>query len=560
MHMKKEVTKRGNKHILIGLSWPYANGRLHIGNIGSSLPADAIARYHRMVGNSVAFVSGSDCYGTPILVAAKAAGVSPKDLSDKFHKRHSDDFLSLGFTFDNYTKTTSEFHNSFVQKFHAEMYRDEFIFERSAKQLYCEPCNRYLPDRYVEGTCPHCKGESKGDSCDHCGKMIEAEELLDPKCKLCNAVPVPRDTRQLYLAMSRLQETVQTYFDKRKPTWANNAVGMTGRYLKEGLRDRAISRNIEWGVELPSLAKTTFGFSDKELDEKRIYIWAENVLGYFSACAEYCEKNGLDASAFLVDGGKDSSERIHYYVHAKDNIPFHSLILPSLLLANKERSYHLPDIIVSSEYIKISDSKISKSKGNLITCEELVGMYCPDMVRYYFLRNINDKKDVNFSHEDFKAVINAELVNSFSNLVNRTLSFVKSKFDGKVKVEKSTKACKVVENTYTDVGRLLAEGKVNRALARAMDLVSHANKLFDEKAPWVSIKTNPEQCMRDITSVLSIIANLCRILHPFIPYATTRLGEWLRVPLAGDTSALWKSFSLNKDFTIGDIEILYSRI
>ena len=536
------------KKVLIGLSWPYANGRLHIGHVASSLPADALARFHRMNGAEVSFISGSDCYGTPILVAAKSEGVTPTQLSDKYHEHHQRDFASLNFSFDNYTKTTTKHHGEFVRNFHKAMWTKDKnkIYVKSEPQLYCTPCAKYLPDRYVEGTCPHCRAEAKGDSCDNCGKILEPEELLNPRCKLCSTAPEARNTKQLYLALSKLQDDLASFYDKRKNSWANNAVGLTGRYLNEGLHDRAITRNIEWGVELPPEAKDAFGLSDEELSEKKIYIWAENVLGYLSATAEV-KSNWKE---FLQDG-KDTT-LMHYYVHAKDNIPFHSIILPGLLLAGNKAggNWHLPDIIVSSEYVRLADSKMSKSMGNLITIEDLVQKYHPDMLRFYFLRNVNDRKDVNFTFEDFSAVINSELVNGFGNLVNRTLSFIKSKMDGKLTIKPTTD----LKTTYSSVGDLLTQGKVNKALASVWELVNHGNKFFDESAPWKTIKTDKKLCEKDLGEVVQIIANLTRLLYPFIPTTCARLADWLGISL--DT---WSPIKIGH-VSLPEIEILFTRV
>jgi len=617
-----------NKKVLIGLSWPYANGRLHVGHIASSLPGDVLARYHRMAGNDVSFVSGSDCYGTPILVAARAEGVTPLQLSDKYHNFHANDFKSLGFTFDNYTKTTSKHHGDFVREFHRGLYTlhsektedvVNLVYPLSAMQLYCEDCNKYLPDRYVEGICPHCKADAKGDSCDGCGKILEPEELQDPKCKLCKGSPVPRDTRQLMLRLSALENNIRKHYESKKETWANNAVGLTGRYLNEGLRDRAITRNIEWGVELPKESQKIFNFSKDEMAEKKIYIWAENVLGYLAATKEFCDSTKRDWKEFLLNSGEHNCVGcpaakkakcmtpipLHYYVHAKDNIPFHSIILPGLLLANGSGDYHLPDMIVSSEYVTLANDKMSKSKGNLITAEELYNTFYVDAIRYYFLRNVNDRKDVNFTMEDFAATVNAELVNGFGNLVNRTLSFIKSKLDGQLyhpdaihltafdiketihtfasrkglrPLQGSSpkgvaglrpaplssplegvgggivKSQKEIEKTFDDVGDLIYRGKINKALHRAMELVNLGNKMFDEFAPWKSIKEDVEKCKRDLFEVVTIIVNLAVLLKPFVPNACDKLAGWLGIDLT-EWTPIYK-----KDFAVGDIEVLVKRI
>ena len=511
------------KKVLIGLSWPYANGRLHIGHVASSLPADVLARFHRSIGNDVSFVTGSDCYGTPILVQAAAEKMSPEDLADKYHKLFVQDFGLLGFTFDNYTKTMSSDHHKFVSQFHREMYTGDYIYEKTAPQLYCEKCNKYLPDRYVEGTCPYCKKEAKGDSCDHCGKMLEPEDLVDPKCKLCNGKPVVRDTTQLYLKLSALQPKIQKFFDERKSTWTQNAQGLTQRYLNEGLHDRAITRSIEWGIPVPR----------EKWGDKRIYIWAENVLGYLSA----------SKPEFI----KEKENLLHYYVHAKDNIPFHSIILPGLIMANSKTEYHLPDMIVSSEYVTIEGHKISKSKGNVLTAEELLKVFNPDMIRYYFLRQAAAKSDLNFTFENFVNIINGELVNKFGNLVNRTLSLIKNKLDDGVALnpEYSLSGGKSyrINRAKTKINDFLSAGQVSRALDCAMDIVDYGNKMLDIDKPWYTVNKNPEKCKQDLSTIISIIHSATVLLEPFIPFACQKILKWFD--------------SANK---FADVEVLFPRL
>jgi len=503
--------------VLIGLSWPYANGRLHIGHVASSLPADVLARYHRSIGNEVSFITGSDCFGTPILVQSIKENTTPTAVAGKYHQHHTADFKALGFTFDNYDATMSARHMKFVQEFHTQLYAGKYIFEKTAPQLYCEKCNKYLPDRYVEGTCPHCKKDAKGDSCDHCGKIIEPEELINPKCKLCGGTPSVKDTTQLYLKLSALQPQIQKFLDERKDKWTANAVGMTQRYLNEGLHDRAITRSIEWGVPVPK----------DGWDDKKIYIWAENVLGYLSASEQ----------AFTLEKNSATGRALHYYVHAKDNIPFHSIILPGLIMANTKAKYHLPDIIVASEYVNLAGAKISKSKGNLITAEELYTAFDVDMIRYYFLRTTNDKKDTNFTFEDFVNIINGELVNNFGNLVNRTLSFVKTKFENKI-----PKAGKIVEfdtEEHEYEAHLLA-GNVSRALQIAMDVVNAGNKYFADNKPWV---TNDKKIIGDVVGIIKTATNL---LAPFIPTACEKVKKWLETDTLPEIEILFKRLDIKE--------------
>ena len=524
--------------VLIGMSWLYANGRMHIGHAASSLPADVLARFHRGIGNDVSFVTGSDCFGTPILVQALAEGVSHEQLAEKYHKLLEQDFRALGFSFTNYSKTMSEGHQKFVREFHAEMYRGDYIFERTTPQLFCEKCKKFLPDRYVEGTCPHCKKDAKGDSCDGCGKMLEPEELIHPRCKLCGATPISRDTTQLYIKLSAMQPILQKYFDEKKDAWTANAQGLTRRYLNEGLHDRAITRSIDWGVPMPDMSGTKF--SKYNWDDKKIYIWAENVLGYLSA----------STPEFIRE---DGGEFLHYYVHAKDNIPFHSIILPGLILAHGggRAKFHLPDVILSSEYVTLEGEKISKSKGNLLTAEELHREFDVDMIRYYFLRTVSDKKDSNFSFVDFVNTINGELVNNFGNLVNRTLAFVKSKLDGKILGDALTPIpsripAAEINSTKTEVNKLMWEGGVNRALGRVMDLVNFGNKYFDECKPWISIKSDPSKCAHDISDVVEIIRACVNLLEPFIPTACEKVKTWLVGDEVGEIEVLFKRLDIKE--------------
>jgi len=521
------------KKVLIGLSWVYANGRLHIGHVGSSLPADALARFHRLIGNDVSFVTGSDCYGTPILVSAKKEGLTPEALAQKYHELLDNDFKRLGFTFDNYSKTMGEYHNKFAMDFHAEMYKGDYVYEKAADQLYCEACKKYLPDRYVEGTCPHCQKAAKGDSCDHCSKILEPEELIDPKCKLCGSCPKPKNTSQLYLKLSAMQDTLEKYYADKHQSWTINAQGLAGRYLKEGLHDRAITRNIEWGIPVPR----------KGWDDKRIYIWAENVLGYLSATKE-CKK---DWQAFLL-----ADDALHYYVHAKDNIPFHTIILPGLMQAHPD-AWHKPDIIVASEYIVLEGKKMSKSAGTLLTAEEMSDAFDIDLIRFYFLRNINDRKDFNFTFTDFVNTCNGELINNFGNLVNRTLSFIQSKYAGEVKVFPFERrrggtggdgVVEVIKETSTKVHDLMYAGKTRDALLEAMELVNFGNKYFSDNEPW----KNPEASRKVIFEVLTIIANAVKILEPFIPNSCGKVQRWL----AGLDS--------KKNFKLPEVEILFKRL
>ncbi|MEG1751824.1 MAG: methionine--tRNA ligase [Clostridia bacterium] len=529
------------KKILIGLSWPYANGELHIGHVGSSVPADVLARFHRQCGDDVCFVSGSDCYGTPISIQAQSMHVSPVEISNMYHEKFVDIFKKLDFSFENFFKTTDERHINFSQNFHKELSKTNYIYNKKTMQLHCNNCHRFLPDRYVEGLCPFCKKPAKGDSCEYCGKILEAENLLNPKCKICNSEPVLKATEQIYLDLPQLQLQLENFYDKRKDTWSQNAQGMTNRYLTEGLRERPITRNLDWGVPL---------FGENENSEKRIYNWAENVLGYLSGCKVYCDNNGKN----WLDFWKNKNAK-HYYVHAKDNIPFHTIIFPGLLLANPNE-YHLPDTVLSYEYVTMEGEKISKSKGTALTARELLEEFNADFVRYYFAKNINDKKDTNFSFTDFVTSINGELINNFANFVNRTLSFVKNKFNGEVKVyENNVETMELIRSAYEKVATNIQQGKTSTALKNIFELVSYANKKFDANAPWQTIKTDPELCEKQCFEFVTIILNLANMLLPFIPNGACKILEWM-----GDIKNEWGVKTFKNNVKLGDFCPLYQRL
>lgn len=369
-------------NILIGLSWPYCNGELHIGHLGSSLPADVLARYFRLKGDKVCFVSGSDCFGTPISIQAQKEKRSPEEITDYYHNKFVDIFQRLNFSFDVYTQTNNNEHIKFCKDFHAKLFKTEFVEKRSKPATYCENCERFLPDRFVVGICPKCGEKARGDNCDFCGQVLEPEDLNEPKCLLCGETPERKDNKQYYILLTKLQNHIEAYLNKNKSNWTLNAVNLTKRYLQEGLQDRAITRNIDWGVDLP--------FADSE---RKIYNWAENVLGYLVACKKWCDGNRIDFEEFY----NDINAR-RFLVHAKDNIPFHTVIFPALLIAHGK--YDTFQNILAYEFVTNNGKKISKSLGTVLTCVELLKKYESDVLRFYFLKGVNSTRDFNFTTKE----------------------------------------------------------------------------------------------------------------------------------------------------------------
>ena len=357
------------KNILIGGAWPYANGSLHIGHIAGLLPGDVLARYHRAIGDQVYFVSGSDCHGTPVAIRAKQENKTPQEISDFYHEEFAECFAKLGFSYDVYTRTSDVKHKEFVREFHRKLYESGYVYEKDVPQAYCEKCGTFLADRFVLGRCPECGSDTRGDQCDACGTVLDVENLGDPVCAVCGDPVSFRESGHLFIEITAFQEALKELVDTH-PQWRKNAVAFTNRYIREGLRDRALTRDLEWGIKVP---KTGY-------EEKTIYIWAENVLGYLSASKTAAEEKGTD---FKKLWGTDAK---HYYVHGKDNIPFHTIILPALLLAHGA-GWHLPDQIVSSEYMTLEGRKISTSRNYAIWIKDLLAHYEADSIRYLFLAN-----------------------------------------------------------------------------------------------------------------------------------------------------------------------------
>lgn len=500
-------------NIFIGLSWPYANGELHIGHLGSSLPADILARYYRLRGNNVCFVSGSDCFGTPISIQAQKENRSPKEITDDYHEKFVQVFKDLNFSFDNYSKTTEKSHIEFASNFHRDLYDTEFVDKRYESKLYCNSCKRFLPDRYVVGICPKCGANTKGDACEQCGTILEPEELKEPHCGICNDTPFFKETHQYYLKLSRLQYRLIKYFNEKNNKWSQNAINLTKRYFNDGLIDRAISRDLDWGVAVPTNEKN-----------KVIYNWAENVLGYLSACKEFCNKNNQK----FEDWFKNDNAK-HIYVHAKDNIQFHSIIFPALLIADTNE-YHLPDEIFAYEFVTNNGQKISKSKGTCLTVRELLNKYDDEFLRFYFAKNISDKKDLDFRETDLISCVNGELINNWGNFVNRTLSFIKSKFDGKVNKYRVFNEIKTrIESAFYRVDEFIENGKVANALREILELVDYSNKYFNTTEPWKVIREDKIKCEELCYQYLILIANISILFYPFIPKGTNKVANWIGI-------------------------------
>ncbi len=525
------------KNILIGGAWPYANGSLHIGHIAALLPGDVIARYYRAKGDNVFYVSGSDCHGTPVTIRAKQEGKSPKEISDSYHEEFSEVFSKLGFSYDLYGKTSDEWHTSFVKHFHKKLYESEYIVEKTVPQAFCPVCNKALTDRLVVGRCPECGEKTRGDQCDACGAVFEAEAVLEPQCAECGSALEFKKTTQIYINIPELEKNLNELVEKH-PDWRKNAIAFTRRYIDEGLRERAITRDLDWGIDVPKA-----GYEDK-----KIYIWAENVLGYLSASKVVAERKSIP---FLEVWGDNAR---HYYVHGKDNIPFHTIILPSLLISNGE-GWHLPDDIVSSEYLTLEGRKISTSQNWAIWAKDIVDNYNPDALRYFFISNGPEKRDTDFSWREFVERNNSELLGAYGNFVNRTLAFIVKYNESKIPCGVISEEIRtLIEQAYLTVGEKIEAGRLKDALDEVFEIVRFGNKFYDAKQPWKTRTEAPKECDDTLFNCTWLIANIAVLLQPFLPFSSGKVLSWLNLKNE------WKVQDIAQGYELQGISVLFERL
>ena len=525
-------------NILIGGAWPYANGSLHIGHIAALLPGDVLARYYRAKGDTVFFVSGSDCHGTPVTIRARQENKTPEEISDFYHHEFCDCFCRLGFSYTLYSKTSGEEHKKFVTDFHRNLYKGRYVYEKSTPQAYCAECRQFLPDRFVKGLCPHCGEFARGDQCEACGSVLEPESLLQVKCSICGETPEFRSTNHLFLAVTRMKDQLEQYIENHTG-WRKNAYELSKRYICEGLRDRSLTRDLDWGIDVPK----------DEFDGKKIYIWAENVLGYLSDCNTLCQQQGLDFTEFW------NSCR-HYYVHGKDNIPFHTIILPSLLLGRTDVQLKLPDDIISSEYLTLEGKKISTSGNWAIWAKDILERYHPDSIRYFLISNGPEKRDTDFTWREFINSHNSELLGAYGNFVNRSLVFIQKSFDDKVPETNSTPTVlQPLSQLYSIVGGLIEKGHFKEALDTIFTLIRAANKYFDEEKPWITVKSDMEKCKETLNTCVQLIANLSILLDPFLPFSSAKVRNFL-----GIENTTWQYAHIPAGWELGQVEILFERI
>ena len=504
---------------LVCSAWPYVNAIPHLGNlIGSVLSADVAARYLRMKGAKVIFVSGSDEHGTPIEVEAIKRGISPKELTDVNHAKVKELFRKWNISFDNYTRTENPIHKKFVQEFYMELYKRGYIFEQEVEMPYCNHCKMFLPDRFIRGKCPYCGFEdAKGDQCDNCGRLLTPLSLINPRCAICGSRPVIKKTKHWFFDLPKLADKIKEYIENN-PNLPANARNMSLQILKEGLKPRSITRDNKWGIPAP--------FPGAE--NKTIYVWMEAVLGYISAVIEYFKKRGEDEKwkEFWLD--KDTKS---VYFIGKDNIPFHTIIFPALLIASG-KGYILPWTISSTEYLLFEEQKFSKSRGIGIWIDEALELLPTDYWRFVLLATRPETKDTNFSWKLIQEIINSYMNDALGNFIHRTLTFIYKNFNGKVPEpgefdEYDKKVLKTIRETVKEVASLLESFRIKFALLKIVDLSRVGNKYLNDKEPWRMIKENSLKAATTMYIAIQIVKAIAVMLYPFVPESSLKLLRML---------------------------------
>ncbi len=515
-----------SEKILVTSAWPYINVTPHLGNlVGSILSADVAARYYRLQGSDILMVSGSDTHGTPIEVEAMKEKITPKELTDRNHAKVAALFRKWECSFDNYTSTESPVHKEFVQQHLMKIYRNGYIFEKQTEMLYCEHDQRFLPDRFVEGHCPHCDYErARGDQCDRCGRLLEPTLLNQPYCIICHNPPVVKKTKHWYIDLSKFSEPLCKFIEDNKQI-PSNAKNFSLNWIKEGLKPRAVTRDVEWGIPAP--------FPGAE--GKTIYVWVDAVLGYVSATIEQCQRMGRPEK--WREFWFNKAAKTLYFV-GKDNIPFHTIILPALLLASGE-DYVLPWNVSSTEFLQFRGEKASKSRKIGIWIDEALEMFPVDYWRFFLIATRPETKDTDFTWEAFIGKINADLNDTYGNFIHRTLTFVNSKFGGEVPKPKKLDAedemlLTTIREKVESIADDLEKCRLQSAANSLISLSRTGNQYLNEREPWKLLKTDLAKAATIFYVAVQIVKALAVASSPFMPGTAEKF--WKTLGLAGSVA------------------------
>ena len=519
--------KNKPKNILVCVAWPYVNGPPHLGHIaGMSIPADIFARYNRLIGNNVAMVSGSDMHGTPVTLLANDLGVTPEEISKKYHDIWSKSLKEMNFQYDLYTHTHTENHMKIVKDIFQILLEKKLLEIREQLMPFSVTENIFLSDRLVEGECPNGDNDkARGDQCDVCGRTLDPTDLGNIRSKRDGSIPEFRKTSHFFLRLSKLENEIRDWLQSKKD-WRQNVKNQSLSFINEGLKDRAITRDLSWGVDIPVDGG----------EEKKIYVWFEAVLGYLSATVELFKntKNPEMWKEFWEDQNSES-----YYFQGKDNIPFHAIILPAILLGVENKN--LPTEVVANEYLNFSGKEFSKSRNWAVWLPDFLEKYSPDSLRYYLTSIMPETSDSDFTWEGYVSSNNNELVANLGNFIHRILTMSHKNFDGKIpKFESESESTKEIiercNNAIKEVGTSISKRRFREALNNLMALSKFGNQFLDKNEPWKKMKENKNEAGEILGQSIIIINAISCILEPFLPESSQKLQKIL----FGETINEWK--------------------
>jgi methionyl-tRNA synthetase len=511
------MTHHEPKKVLVAVAWPYAQGSLHLGHMaGAYIPADIYARYRRSVGDDVLMVSGSDVHGTPITVKADEMGVTPAEIVDKYHPEFLSYWEDLNIDWDLFTTTGTDTHKRVVQDFFTRLLENGYLYPHMTEQFYDEQASRFLPDRYVEGTCPHCGYlDARGDQCDNCGKTLDPIDLIEPRSKLSGTTPVLRETEHYYWRLSVFNEPLLEWLESREG-WRPHVINFAKGMVAEGLHDRAFTRDLEWGIPLPI---------DDIGPGKSIYVWWEAVMGYLSAPQEWAEIQGTPEA--WKDWWENPDAESYYFV-GKDNIPFHAIYWPAMIFGHG--GLNLPTNVPANQYVTFGGAKASKSRGVGRPLGWYLDRFEPDALRYAFEQTLPESNDSDLSDGEIVRRVNEELVATWGNLVNRVVAMTNRYFDGVVPApgdlnDADTAVLASRQTALDEANENLAAVRLRAGIARAMQMAGDANAYLNDLAPWTTAKTDMERTGTTLWVAHQLIAATAVALAPYLPVTSVRVLE-----------------------------------
>jgi methionyl-tRNA synthetase len=511
---------------------PYANGHIHLGHIaGAYLPADIYARYKRLRGESALYICGSDEYGVPITLTALKEGISPQDVIDRYHVANAEAFARVGISFDLYGRTSWPLHTETTQAFFTKLHDGGHIEKQEMELWYSEQSDRFLPDRYVQGTCPKCGfEEATGDECEQCGAQYSADDLIDPKANIPgdNSTPILKMTTHWFLKLQDFTERLQEWLDGH-PEWRANVKGITQGWVND-LRARCITRDTDWGVPIP--------LDDPDAEGKRFYVWFDNAIGYVTNTRQWGIDTGRGDDAWIPWWKSDDTRLLHFV--GKDNVPFHTVLFPTYLMGQGD--YILADNVVANEFLNVFNratgkaEKGSKSKGNMISVKWFVDKFSVDAIRYYICAIMPESKDAAFDWDEFQNRYNGELCDVVGNFVHRSLTMTVKNFESAVpkpgELDDEDRALlDSLPEQLDGIAEALEEFRFRLGLERVIDIGRKANVYFDGKEPWVTRKTDIERTGTTLYVCCQVVRALCTALAPFVPDGAQHLSNTLGVTL-----------------------------